>query len=666
MDKETTHFENLLSKVATVVQLYVALTSLGTLLGWVFGISYLLAFVGQGATTHPVTAIGLLVLVYSLRNPSSYVGAYLSVGLGVLSLFYTLVQGDGFIYISGIGSKVAPLTSVGFVLMGLAHILRISKKFVFSSTSYVLVLAISTSSLLGYLVGDRSWVPGIYEMSLPTATNFFLVSIYSTASYWIRSRNEYKGFHYIVPFASLSIVLAFSIALLSSGVKTSLVFVLFSFGSALSIAVGISIFYIQRVSAQASEAESSLKKIKSMRSRLEHMVHIDPLTKALNRAGLANALDQLHGLVTASPQRGWSLLLDLDGFKKLNNLLGTAGGDRVLRDTAECLRSVMGRPAWVSRIGGDEFLVLFLANNLAQAELMCTAFTSRLSEKVIRQEEHELPITASAALIELTPDITSIDDLIRLSSPHLLKAKASGKNRVVIGTPYDYPGSETEESLLDPSLYYAVVQPIVDLNTREVIGGEYLVRHKVFTNPDILFRSASSAGILNKVDLIALDTCIGAAKKEGLMHASVNLYPATFGSLTEEFLSSLEGMNVCLELSEKQVLESYSNYIDVRNTARKYGIKLAMDDLGSGYASINAVIVLAPDVVKLDRIWVENVSSTPWKKERLSRLVAAVDSQGAYCIAEGVNSEEDIKVLLSLGVTLGQGYYLGFPHQIKP
>ena len=200
-----------------------------------------------------------------------------------------------------------------------------------------------------------------------------------------------------------------------------------------------------------------------------------------------------------------------------------------------------------------------------------------------------------------------------------------------------------------------------------------MVRAGPFQMPDDLFRVSAEHNLLTAVDLRCLKTCLYAIEKPELHYKDdlnlrfhVNLFPSTIIDTPIEHLLQLfpPGVNpdrLCVEISEQQFIGDPAYLKDDVLALREHGILVAIDDVGFGRSSLESLIILEPDIVKIDRKYVSGISTDTSKARSLKRLVKVVHSLGAQLIAEGIESKAEIPVLLDLGVFLGQGWYWGKP-----
>jgi EAL domain-containing protein (putative c-di-GMP-specific phosphodiesterase class I) len=214
-------------------------------------------------------------------------------------------------------------------------------------------------------------------------------------------------------------------------------------------------------------------------------------------------------------------------------------------------------------------------------------------------------------------------------------------------------------------------EPIVSLRSSEVIGYEALARGPVDTDlrtPQTLFQQAKECGLVYELDCLCRRTalehasCLPRGKKLFL-----NCLPTSIGEpdLRDEGLVKLlenyqlQPSSLVLEISEKESIENFAIFREMRDSWRELGIQIAIDDAGAGYASLEAIMEITPDFLKADMGLVRGIDSDPPRQEVLRALKAVARRIGAAVIAEGVETHEELRALRQLGIPYGQGYHFG-------
>lgn len=425
------------------------------------------------------------------------------------------------------------------------------------------------------------------------------------------------------------------------------------------------------------ERHSLRRELTKANARLERLAMIDPITELFNRRGLQEILS--HEIQRAQKKNATllALLVDLDDFKKINNALGHTVGDVVLKEVAAKLRASLRPTDYVGRVGGDEFMIFLPETLFAEGTRLAEKIRLSISTTVISMSSvDDLKITASIGLVNLSvmsiaESGDSINDMI--SKIHILlhKNKQSVKNKVSFDEAEVFYEHLTEipEMLADGEKYRVLLQPILRVSDGVVTGYELLSRSSIkgFEMPDDFFRAALESNMLVKVDYQCLKFCVEtAATLPSNLCYHVNVYPSTLINLPLEnlirlFSASKKKGHFCVEISEQQIIGDPSYLREAVLALKSAGIKIAIDDLGFGRSCLESIILLEPDIVKIDKKCVTGIAANTVAVKSLKRLLKMAKSLGAEVIAEGVESQADMELLQDLGVKYAQGYLLGKP-----
>ncbi len=416
-------------------------------------------------------------------------------------------------------------------------------------------------------------------------------------------------------------------------------------------------------------------------SDLETEANRDVLTGLLNRRGLHKVVPTEFERAGRGGGRIAAILIDVDDFKLVNDRLGHGAGDAVLEELASRLTLGLRPMDSLARIGGDEFLALLPGTRLAEGRRVAERMRAAISDRPIDFESHKVGVTASLGVSLLPEDPIGVDEIIVLTEQALSQSKGAGKNTVSdnLGSP-NLPGAGPTshdfgfivERLLRQSVLSAVAQPIMDLDDGRVRGYELLSRGPMgeFSEPIDFFRASQDQGELTRVDLRCLEVCLEAAAglPEGV-RLHVNLFPSTLlDTPTEALLRVLRAGSgarklgtFCVEISEQQVVGDPLALRERIDSLRQTGIVIALDDVGFGRSSLETLLVLEPDVIKLDRAFIQGLNLHPGRRSNVQRLMGFAGVLKAEVIAEGIENEEERGALVDCEVSLGQGFLWGPP-----
>ncbi len=436
---------------------------------------------------------------------------------------------------------------------------------------------------------------------------------------------------------------------------------------------------IGELSREFDEMVDNLKKTMVSRDELRTMSFHDPLTGVLNRRGLQ---DVLFKTVTMSQRMGINvqvLLLDLDNFKGINDRYGHGVGDSILTGVAESIKQTVRVSDYVARIGGDEFMVILLDSREAEALMVADKIRMAIAQLFVEVNAGEIVrTTCSMGIMPLGDKPISIDELLQQLHLSLHLSKQEGKNRITyqgaqgkIEASSQDVSAELKKVLVAGDKFFTVAQPIFALRSMSIVGYELLSRldYEGYTAPDAFLLFARNNDLLSIVDYACLRASLKALKTDPIIKTvHMNIFPSTLAEipvdrLIEEFSALKDKYHFCLEINEQQILGDPSYLIPPVQKLKEAGIRIALDDYGFGRSSVETLILLEPDIVKIDKKIINDISKDTRKLNNLKRLLKIIESCKASVIAEGIETQADLDVLSSLGVPAGQGFLMGKPEK---
>jgi diguanylate cyclase (GGDEF)-like protein/PAS domain S-box-containing protein len=417
---------------------------------------------------------------------------------------------------------------------------------------------------------------------------------------------------------------------------------------------------------------------------LKHLATHDTLTGLPNRKLLDDRLRHATARAQRTRRPFAVLFIDLDRFKVVNDTLGHDVGDHVLTQVATRLADAVRPGDTVARLGGDEFVVvvedLLVADTVdLVVERMLTAFAEPF---VV--DGREFDIGASIGVL-VTAEGGEPRNLLRDADTAMYTAKTQGRRAVrfdVALREQVHRHAELELRLraaIDEQQIGVVLQPIVRLADRQVVGAEALMRwhhpERGALLPESFLGVADDSGMLPQLGetVIATACQVAASWKppddEGsLPWLSINLAKSElmhpgFAQRIRQLLADtgLPPRRLYLELSEETLLDDPLAALEVLRPLREMGVSLAIDDFGSGYASLSALRRFAPELVKIDRAHIEGMTESPSDAAMVRAVIQMGHALGVPVVAEGVELVEQQHLLSVLGCDLAQGFLLGRP-----
>ncbi|MGI9600653.1 MAG: EAL domain-containing protein [Acidimicrobiales bacterium] len=425
-------------------------------------------------------------------------------------------------------------------------------------------------------------------------------------------------------------------------------------------------------------------RVEAAHSLTERAYH-DDLTGLPNRAKLRHELaDRLDRARRANRQLG-VLFLDLDRFKVVNDSLGHAAGDDLLRVMADRLTLAVRPRDLVARLGGDEFVVV-LDDMADRTDAIVTA--QRLRRAVSQPVELSggSTVVSTSVGIAIADADTTADELLRDSDTALYRAKDQGRDRSEVFEDKLRARAvrrlETEQHLrqaLDDRGLAVHYQPIVDLTDGAMVGAEALVR--VTNGHDLidaghLIGVAEDSGLIARLGQRVLDDAVrdlaSLVGTHGLpLSLSVNVSARQLGA--PRFARSVaraldeagvEGSRLTLEITETTLLEAHPSAEATLHRLAEAGVRLALDDFGTGYSSLSHLRRLPIHEMKVDRLFVAGLTANPDDRAIVSATIALAHELDLTVVAEGIETHEQRTLLHEMGAERGQGYLFGRPDPI--
>jgi diguanylate cyclase (GGDEF)-like protein len=418
------------------------------------------------------------------------------------------------------------------------------------------------------------------------------------------------------------------------------------------------------------------KELESANKSLERLTLIEPLTELLNRRGLQQALSREVQHLGRGVEDSAVLVIDLDDFKSINDQHGHAVGDVVLKEIGRRLRASVRAVDYVGRIGGDEFMIILPETDPPEVTRVAERIRLAIATAIIQHSSGTVTLTASIAALLLTTDMPAVDQL--LSRAHLLlpRAKSEGKNRVVFqSSDFDDTARRLRaqadmcSNLTRGKHILTLKQPIFRLDDDSPIGYEFLTRYANpnIEMPDNFFRLCAERNVLTLVDHACLKASINAALQlPPYMRLHLNVFPTTLLAIPVEHLldlfpSPIPADTFCLEISEQQIIGDPTYLVPAVQALREAGILIAIDDVGFGSSCLESLVLLEPDILKVDKRCVIGIDTEPARVEHLRRYIRIARAVGCQIVAEGIETTGELAVVRSLGIEYGQGYLWGKP-----
>ena len=422
------------------------------------------------------------------------------------------------------------------------------------------------------------------------------------------------------------------------------------------------------------------------RAKLDHLAHHDPLTGLPNRVLLADRLARALARDARTGHATALMVIDLDGFKSVNDTFGHAAGDNLLAELAHRLADVLRGADTVARLGGDEFAVV-------AAGLDAVGSAGHVAGKVLSTLHQPIAIAgrdvrvgASIGVSVAPADGTDAGKLLANADLAMYRAKRAGRGTVAYFT-HELDARMREraqltedlrEALRDGTGIHAAFQPQVRLDGSGCVGVEALARWDHPTRgavpPSTFVPLAEESGLVQALSEHVFDlACAGFARlraggfaPEGRL--ALNVAPqelragdleARLARITDRHGLGLRDLDV--EVTESVMADEQADVLDPLRRLRAAGARVAIDDFGTGYSSLHRLAVLPVDVLKIDRSFVQRLGLGTREAALVDGVLALAAGLGLEPVAEGVESPAQRDDLLARGCTVGQGYLFGRP-----
>jgi diguanylate cyclase (GGDEF)-like protein/PAS domain S-box-containing protein len=424
---------------------------------------------------------------------------------------------------------------------------------------------------------------------------------------------------------------------------------------------------------------------KRAEQELRYLANYDTLTGLPNRALLSERLGRAIVRARRQETRVAVLFLDLDRFKDINDSMGHAAGDRLLKAAATRLQATVSASDTVARLGGDEFtVVLEDVEGLMAVERMARDILIAFTTPLEVDERHDVSITPSLG-ISLYPDHALVPtDLLKFADTAMYQAKAEGRNTYQIYNETMDTEARQRAAIIsalrkaiERNEFRLMYQPRMSLADGSITGVEALLRWKSADlgelSPSVFVPLAEESGlILSMGEWVIRAACqqLKAWRQQGLHEISVGINISVLQLLRgnvpvflQEQLRTygLPADRIELEVTESMVMQNAQQATAVLNELRKIGVSLAIDDFGTGYSSLVYLKRLPIDTLKIDKEFIDDLTRDADDEAITSTIITMGHSLGLNVIAEGVETEAQLNFLRDHGCDEIQGHWLSRP-----
>ncbi|MES2580204.1 MAG: EAL domain-containing protein [Pseudomonadota bacterium] len=427
---------------------------------------------------------------------------------------------------------------------------------------------------------------------------------------------------------------------------------------------------------------------KNAEAQVFRLAHYDQITHLPNRVLFLDRFQQEIKKCQRNNQSITLMYLDLDNFKEINDTLGHEMGDLLLKETASRLVKCVRADDTVARMGGDEFtIILSNLNNQMSTERIAQNILDKFTEP-FNLEDEVVYITTSIGISVYPVDGTEVDALLKSADQAMYAAKEQGRNR------YHYFTSSMQDAALTRmhlsndlrgalaanqfKLHY---QPIVDLASGSIHKAEALIRwqhpQRGLVSPVEFIPIAEHTGMIIEIgDWVFAEAVRQVAQwrqHDIDFQISINRSPVQFRANHNHHLNwvkhlqarGLSGNSICIEITEGLLLDARDVVISQLANYHKAGIQIAIDDFGTGYSSLAYLRKFDIDYVKIDRSFTTNIHPDSNDLVLCEAIIAMAHKLGKKVVAEGIETQEQLDLLIAAGCDFGQGYLFSKPIPAK-
>lgn len=441
----------------------------------------------------------------------------------------------------------------------------------------------------------------------------------------------------------------------------------------------------KEIVAIADALNTTVSALRERDKKLWRMANHDPLTGLINRHRFSELLDEEIDRIAADGTMSALLFIDLDQFKYVNDTVGHAAGDRLLKSVARRLQDGVRETDIVSRFGGDEFLLLISKISKKDVDSICNELVKRMREYRFLESGSSFTVPCSIGVALINDDHCTATDLLAQADMACHHAKAQGRNRFHF---FKASGSEMRqmvaeinwsqqiEAALREDLFVLRYQPIVDVHTGEPVFHEVLLRlqpkHGKIILPSAFLPAANRFGLMAEIDEWVICNALEKLGEFRSWYGDVRFTLNVSGNFfeTPHLLQCLEDSLKSNEVPLEAVVLEITEQVAIANMAgasrqiadmADLGLKFAIDDFGAGYSSYNYLKTLPVHYIKIDGTFITGLAGDEVDQTIVSSISQIAQATDKKTIAEHVQDYRTLDVLRDLGVDYAQGYFLGKP-----
>lgn len=432
---------------------------------------------------------------------------------------------------------------------------------------------------------------------------------------------------------------------------------------------------------------NDLSKIKESEEELRYLAHHDSLTRLPNRVLLNDRLEHALAKIAHNDSKLAVIYLDLDHFKNINDSFGHPHGDKLLQEVARRLLAIVSDADTVSRVSGDEFVVLL--EDIVSADEVSLVAQSIVDSfnSPIAIDDNEIMVTTSMGIAIAPNDCDNSVELLKVADTALYRAKDLGRNTFEFYS-QDMTSSSFETLFMLNSLHKALekdefvlhYQPQIYTKISQFTGVEALLRWQHpelgMISPAKFIPVAEDSGLIVRIgEWVLRESCFRMKRwlemEMNIDYIAVNISPRqlmdkNFISMVEKVLheTELPGEHIELEITETLVMKD-ANYSELLVQLKRLGLRISIDDFGTGYSSLTRLKSLPIDKLKIDMSFIKGIPANQNDATIVKSIIGLAKGMKLQIIAEGVETQAQAVFLMNNGCTYAQGYFYSKPLEAK-
>ncbi len=420
-------------------------------------------------------------------------------------------------------------------------------------------------------------------------------------------------------------------------------------------------------------------------TRYMWLANHDPLTGLFNRRGFHEELERIYSEVERNEASAALILFDLDHFKDINDTVGHLAGDELLAKLASELKTRIRKADIPSRLGGDEFAILMPHQTADGAMAFATLLNKRLTSLPISVQQKMFHVTASIGVAMIPEHGSNIEEVLANADLAMYQAKSGGRGRIHMFSYSDharerisdrtYWKQAIQKALLNKRFFFHY-QPIVAMGSGQIQYYEALVRLRsedgTAIAPGEFLEYAQLTGLIREIDRYVVEAAIDFLQRQRdnrrfkAIHVNLSASALSNREWTEPLKAAIKRRTIqperlIFEITETAAIGDFGTAKEIMEELGNLGFRFAIDDFGVGFASFSYLRHLPVQFVKIDQSYVTGIAKNPRDRAFVSAITTLAHGNDIEVIAEGIEDAATLQAVASLGVDLGQGYFIGRP-----